>query len=130
MVCRDLPRGEFLDKFFSEDRAELVKSLSSALSITPEAYRQLAGEVVAEWSAAQRLHTDWSDAASHLISQVRRKHNSPAGPRSDVTLTLGKKQFEQERERERRERQAMMSVRCPSPERIREIIAAHSLPPT
>lgn len=118
---------KFLKEFFcdeassSEDakRKAAVESLRRSLGFPDmESMKSMARQVLEEWTLKSHVPKDWQDAASHLISTIRKKCEScarppspqaaPAGksPKPSLVEELDRQQEERTREFEQRQRTA------------------------
>lgn len=63
----------FLDKFFAPENQYSLDVLCMQNSTDVETLKQYANEIIAEWQLRGVEHTDYKDAAQHLINHLRRK---------------------------------------------------------
>lgn len=70
----------FLKEFFGDDtaanserRSVVVRYARSLGFASPEEMREMAEEVVEDWRVRRHTPRDWEDAASHLISTIKKK---------------------------------------------------------
>lgn len=82
-------RSEFLEKFFSSANAGTINNVCDEIGITPEEFRAKAEAVINEWHLTEKRHRDYSDAASNLISHVRRKSDTPKSSRGKKEQSTG-----------------------------------------
>ena len=67
----------FLDQFFDYSRKATLEALCASMHTDLPTMRRLAKQCVAEWQASEHRHRDFNDAASHLISHIRKKLYAP-----------------------------------------------------
>lgn len=63
----------FLEKFFSEQNAYSLDVLCMQNHTTRQVLHTYANEIIAEWQLRGVTHTDYKEAAQHLINHLRRK---------------------------------------------------------
>lgn len=63
----------FLDKFFAPENQYSLDVLCMQNSTDVETLKQYANEIIAEWQLRGVEHTEYKDAAQHLINHLRRK---------------------------------------------------------
>lgn len=63
----------FLDKFFSPENQYSIEVLCMQNSTNQEVLIQYAQEIIAEWQLRGVKHSDYKEAAQHLINHLRRK---------------------------------------------------------
>ena len=72
----------FLQKFFHPDNDTMLRTLIRYMALPKDdvsALRELAQEVINDWSISQKEHTDYSDFAQHLIATMRIKAKNRNG---------------------------------------------------
>lgn len=125
--ARPFLEENFLKEFFGEEdsgpewdkRRSAIESLRRGLGFADmESMKGMARRVLEEWTVRGHVPKDWEDAASHLLSTMRRKLESGArtppaqpgagrdGGRRSVAEELDRQQQERAEEYERRQRAA------------------------
>lgn len=63
----------FLEKFFAPENQYSLDVLCMQNSTDIETVKQYANEIIAEWQLRGVIHTEYTEAAQHLINHLRRK---------------------------------------------------------
>lgn len=70
----ELTAEDFLRQYFAPNREAALQAICKNLGLhTITELRDLAEQIAAEWVAAEQTHYDFRDAATHLLSQARKK---------------------------------------------------------
>lgn len=70
----EISTEDFLRQYFSPNREAALQAICKNLGMrTIAELRELAEQIAAEWQAAEQTHRDFRDAATHLLSQARKK---------------------------------------------------------
>lgn len=65
---------DFLRQYFAPNREAALQAICKNLGMrTIAELRELAEQIAAEWQAAEQTHRDFRDAATHMLSQARKK---------------------------------------------------------
>lgn len=70
----EISTEDFLRQYFAPNREAALQAICKNLGMrTITELRELAEQIAAEWQAAEQTHSDFRDAATHLLSQARKK---------------------------------------------------------
>lgn len=70
----EISTEDFLRQYFAPNREAALQAICKNLGLRAIAeLRELAELIAAEWQAAEQTHRDFRDAATHLLSQARKK---------------------------------------------------------
>lgn len=70
----EISTEDFLRQYFAPNREAALQAICKNLGMrTIAELRELAEQIAAEWQAAEQTHRDFRDAATHLLSQARKK---------------------------------------------------------
>lgn len=70
----EISTEDFLQQYFAPNREAALQAICKNLGLrTIAELRELAEQIAAEWQAAEQTHRDFRDAATHLLSQARKK---------------------------------------------------------
>lgn len=70
----EISTEDFLRQYFAPNREAALQAICKNLGLrTIAELRELAAQIAAEWQAAEQTHRDFRDAATHLLSQARKK---------------------------------------------------------
>ncbi len=70
----EISTEDFLLQYFAPNREAALQAICKNLGLrTIAELRDLAEQIAAEWEAAEQTHRDFRDAATHLLSQARKK---------------------------------------------------------
>lgn len=70
----EISAEDFLRQYFAPNREAALQAICKNLGLrTIAELRELAEQIAAEWQAAEQIHRDFRDAATHLLSQARKK---------------------------------------------------------
>lgn len=87
----------FLDKFFAPENQYSLDVLCMQNSTDVETLKQYANEIIAEWQLRGVEHTDYKDAAQHLINHLRRKFEADRRrAREDAAAPKSRRQARQD----------------------------------
>lgn len=87
----------FLDKFFAPENQYSLDVLCMQNSTDVETLKQYANEIIAEWQLRGVEHTDYKDAAQHLINHLRRKFEADRKrAREDAAAPKSRRQARQD----------------------------------
>ena len=87
----------FLDKFFAPENQYSLDVLCMQNSTDVETLKQYANEIIAEWQLRGVGHTDYKDAAQHLINHLRRKFEADRRrAREDAAAPKSRRQARQD----------------------------------
>ena len=87
----------FLDKFFAPENQYSLDVLCMQNSTDVETLKQYANEIIAEWQLRSVEHTDYKDAAQHLINHLRRKFEADRRrAREDAAAPKSRRQARQD----------------------------------
>lgn len=87
----------FLDKFFAPENQYSLDVLCMQNSTDVETLKQYANEIIAEWQLRGVEHTDYKDAAQHLINHLRRKFEADRRrAREDAAAPKSRRQTRQD----------------------------------
>ena len=87
----------FLDKFFAPENQYSLDVLCMQNSTEVETLKQYANEIIAEWQLRGVEHTDYKDAAQHLINHLRRKFEADRRrAREDAAAPKSRRQARQD----------------------------------
>lgn len=87
----------FLDKFFAPENQYSLDVLCMQNSTDVEILKQYANEIIAEWQLRGVEHTDYKDAAQHLINHLRRKFEADRKrAREDAAAPKSRRQARQD----------------------------------
>lgn len=87
----------FLDKFFAPENQYSLDVLCMQNSADVETLKQYANEIIAEWQLRGVEHTDYKDAAQHLINHLRRKFEADRRrAREDAAAPKSRRQARQD----------------------------------
>lgn len=87
----------FLDKFFAPENQYSLDVLCMQNSTDVETLKQYANEIIAEWQLRGVEHTEYKDAAQHLINHLRRKFEADRKrAREDAAAPKSRRQARQD----------------------------------
>ena len=87
----------FLDKFFAPENQYSLDVLCMQNSTDVETLKQYANEIIAEWQLRGVEHTDYKEAAQHLINHLRRKFEADRRrAREDAAAPKSRRQARQD----------------------------------
>lgn len=87
----------FLDKFFAPENQYSLDVLCMQNSTDVETLKQYANEIIAEWQLRSVEHTDYKEAAQHLINHLRRKFEADRRrAREDAAAPKSRRQARQD----------------------------------
>lgn len=87
----------FLDKFFAPENQYSLDVLCMQNSTDVETLKQYANEIIAEWQLRGVEHTEYKDAAQHLINHLRRKFEADRRrAREDAAAPKSRRQARQD----------------------------------
>lgn len=87
----------FLDKFFAPENQYSLDVLCMQNSTDVETLKQYANEIIAEWQLRGVEHTDYKEAALHLINHLRRKFEADRRrAREDAAAPKSRRQARQD----------------------------------
>lgn len=87
----------FLDKFFAPENQYSLDVLCMQNSADVETLKQYANEIIAEWQLRGVEHTDYKEAAQHLINHLRRKFEADRRrAREDAAAPKSRRQARQD----------------------------------
>lgn len=87
----------FLDKLFAPENQYSLDVLCMQNSTDVETLKQYANEIIAEWQLRGVEHTDYKDAAQHLINHLRRKFEADRKrAREDAAAPKSRRQARQD----------------------------------
>lgn len=75
-VYSDMSSDDFINAFFHSSRQGSLEALCLNLHTQIDEIRIIAAECVNEWKLSESTHKDFTDAAKHLVSHIRRKIQS------------------------------------------------------
>ena len=81
--------GNLLVEFFAPEKTATLEALAMQLHLTFDELRQMAQEVVNEWTLTGQTHTTYNDASRHLISTLRKKKQWSKPPTNERTKEPG-----------------------------------------
>lgn len=84
----DYDDATFLSEFFAPQKRASHESLLMQMHISMDEMQKMAEEVVNEWRVTEQKHSNYNDAARHLISSIRIKVQS-AKHQSSSNLGIG-----------------------------------------
>ena len=84
----DYNDATFLSDFFAPQKRASHESLLMQMHISMDEMQKMAEEVINEWRVTEQKHTNYNDAARHLISSIRIKVQS-AKQKSSSNLGIG-----------------------------------------
>ena len=65
------PEEDFLRSFFSDENGPMLDELATSLYSSRACLEKLGRQIVNEWKLGGRVHSGYSDAASHMINLLR-----------------------------------------------------------
>lgn len=87
----------FLEKFFAPENQYSLDVLCMQNSTDVDTLKQYANEIIAEWQLRGVEHTDYKDAAQHLINHLRRKFEADRRrAREDAAAPKSRRQARQD----------------------------------
>lgn len=87
----------FLDKFFAPENQYSLDVLCMQNSTDVETLKQYANEIIAEWQLRGVEHTEYKEAAQHLINHLRRKFEADRRrAREDAAAPKSRRQARQD----------------------------------
>lgn len=87
----------FLDKFFAPENQYSLDVLCMQNSTDVDTLKQYANEIIAEWQLRGVEHTEYKDAAQHLINHLRRKFEADRRrAREDAAAPKSRRQARQD----------------------------------
>ena len=87
----------FLEKFFAPENQYSLDVLCMQNSTDVETLKQYANEIIAEWQLRGVEHTEYKDAAQHLINHLRRKFEADRRrAREDAAAPKSRRQARQD----------------------------------
>lgn len=87
----------FLERFFAPENQYSLDVLCMQNSTDVETLKQYANEIIAEWQLRGVKHTDYKDAAQHLINHLRRKFEADRRrAREDAATPKSRRQARQD----------------------------------
>lgn len=87
----------FLDRFFAPENQYSLDVLCMQNSTDVETLKQYTNEIIAEWQLRGVEHTDYKDAAQHLINHLRRKFEADRRrAREDAAAPKSRRQARQD----------------------------------
>lgn len=87
----------FLEKFFAPENQYSLDVLCMQNSTDVETLKQYANEIIAEWQLRGVVHTEYKEAAQHLINHLRRKFEADRRrAREDAAAPKSRRQARQD----------------------------------